>query len=205
MRVHIIMIFLISTIVLTGCANDTIENDNTLIGNQNENVVIDSDEIAELEVTEPNEISEFSLHVNDNYISLNDWDNEVNIIGILGTPLSEEIKVLGDGADTHTGSYLKTLLYDGLEIHLFSPKQNGDSFWVLSMKITSQKYSTAQNVIVGDSLQKLKESYTNIEIAKDGRTDPNNCAYVIANNEKHLLFEIEDGIIKEINIYYEIN
>lgn len=134
-----------------------------------------------------------------------DWDNEVDIHGILGDPISEEIKELGAGSDTFTGSFEKTLKYDGLEMLLFSPKQNGKSFWVLSMQTTSPKYSTTRHVTVGDSLQQLQESYPHIEIAKDGRTDPNNCAYEIADNESFLWFEIEDGIIKEIKIYYEIN
>lgn len=151
--------------------------------------------------------SDFSINVNNKYITLKDWDNKVDLKGILGDPVSEEKKVLGSGADTHTGSYIKTLFYDGLEIKLFSPKQDGNNFWILSMKVTSKAYAvTTKNIIIGDSVNKLKDKYPEIEMANDGRTDPDNCAYMFSSTDdyEYLAFEAKDGIISEINIYHEI-
>lgn len=151
--------------------------------------------------------SDFSINVNNKYITLKDWDNKVDLKGILGDPVSEEKKVLGSGADTHTGSIIKTLSYDGLEVKLFSPKGNGSYFWVMSMKVTSKVYAvTTKSIIIGDSVKKLKELYTEIEMAKDGRTDPNNCTYMLSSQDdyNYVTFEAKDGIISEINIYHEI-
>jgi pimeloyl-ACP methyl ester carboxylesterase len=159
------------------------------------------------EVSDNKIISDFSISVNNKYIALKDWDNQVDLKGILGAPVSEKKQVLGNGADTHTGSFIKTLFYDGLEIRMFSPKENGNNFWIMSIKVTSKTYAvTTKSIIIGDSVNKMKELYPEIEMAKDGRTDPDNCEYMLSSNDdsNYLVFEVKDGIISEINIYHEI-
>ena len=71
---------------------------------------------------------EYSITIGDDYIALRDWEDTVDIYGLLGEPASQEVEVLGQGADTFAGSYIKTLKYENLEIKLFSPHDNGQSF-----------------------------------------------------------------------------
>lgn len=205
MRILSIVIAFISIIVLVGCSNSSKPNPSIEAENSQESGVSTSTKTIETEVSDSEKISDFSIYKNDKYVSLKDWDNEIDLKEILGNPISEKKVVLGDGADTHTGSYIKTLLYDGLEIKMFSPKQNGINFWILSMKITTKGYPTTKNIIIGDSVEELRESYPNIKIAEDGRTDPNNCAYMLSNDDyNNLVFDIKDGAIIEISIYHEI-
>lgn len=190
-------------IMLVGCKDVSKINNNEVM-NLEENKTSISNELTETE-KDVKEISDFSIKVNGKYISLREWDNEVDLNEVLGKPTSEATEVLGNGADTFTGSYVKTMSYDGLKLVLFSPKQNGVSFWIQSMEVTKQAFSTSKGITIGDKLEKVKESYPDIEIFKDGKTDPNNCTYVVRDDGyNYLLFSINEGIVTGIKIYYDM-
>jgi hypothetical protein len=151
-------------------------------------------------------INDYSFMYNNRNVPLLEWDDKININEILGEPLSEKTEVLGNGSDTLTGSFVKKIEYEGLKLTLFSPKQNGKTFWIFSIEITSPKYMTARGVKIGDNIDKLKQIYPDIDIAKDGRTDVNNCAYDITSDMYSFLrFEVKDGVIKEIKIYQDLS
>lgn len=139
------------------------------------------------------------------FLKLNDWDNEVDLAGLLGNPLSEKTEQLGEAADTLSGSFIKKLTYDGMTLELFSPKDNGKTFWLMNMQITADRYATSLGIRVGDTVQALKEAYPPIQIAKDGRSDPNNAAYELNDEQyRRLRFEVANGIVTEVNIQYLI-
>lgn len=156
------------------------------------------------EVQESNPSSDFAIRANGKLISLKDFDNQIRLAEILGEPISENTETLGDGADTHTGSQIKTLTYDGLQLTLFSADQ--DQYWVMKMDVAGGEYATAKGVQIGDTVEEIQKLYPDIEIAKDGRTDPNNCAYEIRNDEEsnYLSFEVKDGIVEHISVYHLI-
>lgn len=156
------------------------------------------------ESTAPQELSDFAVRIGNSSIALRDKEIEVNLDELLGAPISEETTVLGENADTLAGSHVKTLKYDGLELQLFSPEQDQEQFWIQSMTISNESYSTSKEVTINDSLDQLTAAYPTIEMAKDGRTDPNNCAYVMTEPVQFLFFEVNDGIIKEIKLYFEL-
>ncbi|OQA06592.1 MAG: hypothetical protein BWY65_02158 [Firmicutes bacterium ADurb.Bin373] len=114
--------------------------------------------------------------------------------------------MLGSEADTFSGSHVKTLKYEGVVAKLFSPKDNGKEFWLMSVDLTSPKLQTPRAITVGSALAQLKEAYKGIEIFKDGRTDANNCAYEFCAREeyKYMIFEVEKGVVKEIKLYAEL-
>lgn len=144
----------------------------------------------------------FSLWMGNAYLKLGDWDDQVHIEGLLGRPVADTLEVLGNAADTHSGSLLKTLDYDGLQLELFSPKQNGETFWIMSMTASMAGYRTPEDIEVGHALEDLRTAYPGIEMALDGRTDPHNGAYQIDREMYDFLrFEVEDGIISEIRIF----
>lgn len=148
----------------------------------------------------------FSLVIRDVPIPIGAWDNEIDPEAILGAPVSQTVETL-ENADTLTGSFLKRMDYDGLRIELFSPKQNGETFWILSMKAIKEGYRTPKNIEVGSSLEDLLTAYPEIGMAPDGRTDPGNAAYAMSDEmgDRYLQFEVTNGRVAEIHLYRLIN
>ena len=60
--------------------------------------------------------------------------------------------------------------------------------------------------VVGNAVGEVKKAYPGIEIALDGRTDPNNCAYVVKDEEQnnYLQFEVTEGLVSGMKIYHLI-
>lgn len=134
-------------------------------------------------------------------IPLHNWINEINLDEILGKPITEELRELkGDG---FSGSFIKELTYDGIELTLFSP--NGDSFWVMEMNIHSQQFKTFRGIKVGDDIEALMEAYPNVSLALDGTSQENNGVYQIFLSENSLNFKVENGQITSISHQHEIN
>jgi hypothetical protein len=149
-------------------------------------------------------ISEFSVVTATENISLQDWDNEVDI-GFLGTPDSEEVRVLDQTSDTFSGSHVKKLKYDGLELELFSPKDNGKSFWVKEILITGSEFSSPRGINISAGLEELTKKYPEIKQVPDGRTDLENSAYIYTDDGfSNMLFEVKDGKVDTIRIYQEL-
>lgn len=146
--------------------------------------------------------NEFSLITDRGYVSLQDADTNLNLKNILGDPLKEKLEKLNSNADTHSGSSINTLRYDGITLKLFSPP-NG-FFWVMNMKVDGKNFKTFRGIAVGNSVSELKNAYNDVVQVLDGRTDLNNCAYSFNQNELFIQFEVNNGIIKEIFYYVEI-
>jgi len=162
------------------------------------------DDDATESTTDGISLNDFSIKVNDSIIALHAWDHEVNLEDVLGPPAAQSVEVL-ENADTLTGSFVKRLDYDGLHLELFSPKQNGETFWIMSMKVSGKGYLTPRGIGVGSTLEELKNAYPAIEMAPDGRTDPRNAAYWITDEGyNHLQFEVQEGVVAEIQIYHLI-
>jgi hypothetical protein len=147
---------------------------------------------------------EFSIISDKGSLSLLNFEKDFDFTYLFGKPLEQKMEVLGIDADTHAGSSVKTLKYEGLTIKLFSPSNIEGMFWVMNMNVYGQNFKTFRNISVGNTLSNLKEAYGNIIQALDGRTDPNNCAYTIKKDQSYIWFEIKNGIIKEIKYYFEI-
>jgi hypothetical protein len=153
----------------------------------------------------PEKPNDYAVDANGTFLALQDWSDEVDLEKILGSPKSDQIDILTN-ADTLNGSRTKYITYDGLDIELFSPSQEEDRFWILSMKLTKDRYSTSRGISVGDSVSDLKAAYPGIQLAPDGRTDENNGAYLMSDENRfnRLWFEVAEGEISEIRIYHEI-
>jgi hypothetical protein len=157
-------------------------------------------------IVENTATNDFALSINETFINLKDWDYEVNLDEVFGPPISQDVEELSNGADTLTGSFIKRIKYDGLQIELFSPKQNGKDFWIMTMEITKKGYKTSRGIEIGNTVGEIKNAYPGVEIALDGRTDPNNCAYVIRNEEQYnfLQLEVKEGLVSGMKIYHLI-
>ncbi len=149
-------------------------------------------------------LNDFSLLVNGGHLSIFDDEDQIDLQRLLGEPIYENIEVLGEGADTFTGSFIKTLQYGGLELELFSAADNSESFWITGIIITSDIYTTIRNISIGNTLGELKKEYPSAKMVLDGRTDEKNSAYEFSmdNDLTFIHFEVNDGIIIQIYIFY---
>ena len=208
MKKWITVLFLITMLAAVGCAKTapTIpdpagQNGETKTGSP------DTSRDDELEIPRDKadvELSDFSILIEGKTLTLMDWDNEINLEDLFGKPEQEEVRQLGPGSDTFQGSYIKEFKYSGLELELFSPKDNGKSFWVKSMLISDSKFETARGIKTGDSLEKLHSTYPELEPVLDNRKDPENMAYMIKEDiYNYIVFEINNGSIAMIKIYHE--
>lgn len=151
---------------------------------------------------------DYAILVNGVVLPLGAWDDQYDLASLLGEPVREETRVL-EHADTFTGSFEKTLSFEGLELTLFSPEQNGTTFWIMKMRLTTDTYATAAGVRVGMNVDALKSVYPDIGLAPDGRTDPDNAAYRLGGTEDsfsydRVEFEVGNGAITEIRLYREL-
>jgi len=144
----------------------------------------------------------FALVIGDAPIRIGAWEDETDLDAILGPPAEMTVRLL-ENADTHTGSYVKNMVYDGLQLELFSPGQNGETFWIMAMKASKEGYRTTREIEVGSTRDDLLIAYPEISLAPDGRTDPDNAAYVLSDemSEYYLQFEVADGRVAEIQLY----
>ena len=149
-------------------------------------------------------VDDYSIIVDNQVISLGKWYTDTDIISMLGMPITVTNEILGGGSDTMAGAHVKTLIYDGIVIKMFSPKGSND-FWIESINLEHWKIETTKGVKIGSSLEFIKSSYMDIQMVNDGRTDENNCAYIVSKQSeyKHMVFEINNGIVKGIKLYIE--
>jgi len=201
MRIILQLSMVILIMLFTGCtSSETNPNSNVDISNEQKELVEEKE--ANEQPTADDSSSVFSLRINDASITLHDWDHEIKLEEILGPPVTQNVEELKN-ADTHTGSLIKKLEYDGLQIELFSPKQNGETFWIRSIEVSKEGYKTSKGIEIGDTMEEVKNAYPGIEMVLDGRTDPNNAAYEISDEVQndHLQFEINEGLVSQIKIF----
>jgi len=142
----------------------------------------------------------FSISLTSQSLTLRQWDSTIDLKQELGTPVSERTIKLDENSDTFSGSFEKKLIYDGLQLGLFSPRQNGKTFWVQEIIITKPKYYTVNEITIGDSLAKVKKAYPSLKLFP-GNTD--NMFYVSnPNYEYSIEFEMENEKVKKIRLYY---
>lgn len=148
---------------------------------------------------------DYSLVVSKQAISLGSQDIQA-IYKILGKPISENDEVLDSRADTFTGSHIKTLKYEGIEIKLFAPKDNPSAYWIMLIDVTGSDIQTPRGIAIGSTLEQLKEAYSNLEMVPENRTDKSTYTYRVGNYEefKHMEYTVKDGIVTQIRLYAEM-
>jgi beta-lactamase regulating signal transducer with metallopeptidase domain len=167
-------------------------------------VKVESDEKEEGNSQIDKSALEYSLVFDNKVITLGSWDT--NIEDIFGKPQWQNTEILGPESDTFAGSHRKVMKYDNIEITLFSPRDNGKSFWIMEMDVKDTSVKTWSGISLGSSLQDLKSAYSDLKIFPDGRTDINNCGYILDKVDRYKLmkFEVKDGKVEAISLYIEI-
>lgn len=136
-------------------------------------------------------------------LSLQQWDSSIDLQAHLGKPLIQKVRQLDRNSDTFSGSFIKDQEYDGLKLQLFSPPQNGKTFWVQEIILTNQKYKTTKGITVGDEWQKVKQAYPSIQ-KFPGAND--NMFYVADQGyEKSIEMEFQNKKVRKLRMYYTMN
>ena len=145
----------------------------------------------------------YGIAVNDNIIYLQQWDSTINLATVLGTPLKKKTRELDLNSDTFAGSFIKDLEFPGLKLKLFSPKQNGKTFWIQEIILTDGRYKTINGIGIGDSLGKVKQIYPTVQ-KFPGNSDN---MYYVANEdyEKSIEMEFEKEKLVKLRMYYMMN
>ena len=155
-------------------------------------------------VSTPRDTSIYNIRLNDTLtLSLQQWDSTIDMQRILGKPLKQKVRELDRNSDTFSGSFVKDQEYDGLKIQLFSPPQNGKTFWVQEIILTNNKYKTTKEITIGDDWEKVKRSYPAIQ--KFPGVNEN--MYYVADQgyEKSIEMEFENKKLKKLRMYYTMN
>jgi hypothetical protein len=153
---------------------------------------------------QPREPNLYAIQLNDtNNLSLQQWDSTINLQHLLGKPLKQKTRKLDQNSDTFSGSCIKDVEYDGLKLQLFSPPQNGKTFWIQEIILTNDKYKTTKGVTLGDEWQRVKDSYPTL---KKFPGENENMYYVADEGyEKSIEMEFEKNKLQKLRMYYLMN
>lgn len=197
------LMVLLAGCLLMGCQSTTV--DSQPASEVETTTLTQREETTTAPIGKQNE-SEMALLIQGRSVALQEWDADRAIVDLLGSPQLDTMEVLGSGSDTFSGSFLKTMSYEGLVLVFFSPKGDGERFWVKEMRVTGSAYETTSGIKVGSSVTDLLAAYKTAEIWPDGRTDPLNCSYAKRETDSsgHMLIEVADGLVKEIRLYVEM-
>jgi hypothetical protein len=213
-RMSWIVMFFVLTALLTGCSPAGPED-------ASEPADQEIDEPAETEVpgeqesepAAPENSQVQPAHQNPDYtvsfsggsVTLFAYENQMDLESVFGVPLREETEVLGVSADTFSGSFMKHYEYEESALTLFSPKGDGQAFYLLSLTSSRQDLVTGRGISIGDELAALQEAYPELIRSLDGTTGLDGRYEVLFEGETYtyLHFFIENGIITEIRLFHE--
>jgi hypothetical protein len=98
-----------------------------------------------------------SILIGSNQVGIDDKEENINLPGLLGEPISQKTEVSGKEAFPYAGISFKTIEYEGLIITFYGSKDGSNK--VCNIKVSNEKYSTPLGIKVGDSLERLQEVY----------------------------------------------
>ncbi len=115
--------------------------------------------------------------------------------------LRDETKILGEDADTFSGSALRTVDYGGFTLVLMAPRDALDNFWIIQMTATDGAVRTAGGIAVGDTLQALLEKYPEAEAVK---WDPGLYKYTLPGGDdlNEIVFNLAEDRVTKITMTY---
>jgi hypothetical protein len=146
----------------------------------------------------------YAVELNDTVnLYLQQWDSTIDLHRHLGKPLKQKIRELDQNSDSFSGSFIKDAGYNGLKLQLFSPPQNGKTFWVQEIILTNNKYKTTNGITIGDEWQKVKDAYP----ALQKFPGENENMYYVSDQgyEKSIEMEFENNKLKKLRMYYMMN
>ena len=155
-------------------------------------------------VSVPVDTSIYKIRLSDSLtLSLQQWDSTIDLQKHLGKPLTQKTRELDRNSDTFSGSFIKDLEYPGLKLQLFSPPQNGKTYWIQEIILTNNRYNTTKGITIGDEWQKVKQAYPTIQ--KFPGVNENMFYVADAGYEKSIEMEFQNNKLKKLRMYYTLN
>lgn len=146
----------------------------------------------------------YSIRLTDSLtLSLQQWDSTIDLQRLLGRPVKQKVRELDRNSDTFSGSFIKDVEYDGLKLQLFSPPQNGKTFWIQEIILPNNRYKTTKGITIGDQWQTVKQAYPSIQ--KFPGVNENMFYVADAGYEKSMEMEFQDNKLKKLRMYYMLN
>lgn len=177
----------------TGGAGDPAEAsgaDATDVDSENTDVPPESD-LADIE---------FSFQIGEQSLTLLESGIDNKLAELPFEFVSDTTEELGEGSDTFSGSFLRTVKYEGLELLLFAPKDNKEHFWVMQMTAAQPGIFTYRGVQPGDPVDLLLEKYPEAELIP---TDDELVVYRYVGSEfEELSFVLSDDTVSQILLTY---
>jgi hypothetical protein len=159
---------------------------------------------SEVIVNAPVDTSIYKIRLTDSLtLSLQQWDSTIDLQEHLGKPLKQKTRELDRNSDTFSGSFIKDVEYDGLNLQLFSPPQNGKTFWVQEIILTDSKYKTTKGITIGSEWEKVKHAYPSLQ--KFPGVNENMYYIADAGYEKSIEMEFQNNKLKKLRMYYTLN
>lgn len=149
---------------------------------------------------------EFTLIYGTVKLPLRTTFEDAELIEIFGKPEKIEETILGIGADTFTGSTIRTFTFSKSQVSLFAPP-NSEKFWLSSVISRDPRFGTSRGINVGESLTLLKLKYPEAVPVPNEKTDPGNMDYIYdhgTQGEYALYFEVRAGMIDKIRLEYTL-
>ena len=149
------------------------------------------------------EADEFSVFLGNLFISLNQTGTEDFLshllMSVLGPANNESVSESSGHLDQASDTTVKTLEYDGIKVVV----SGAETYYIRSIEITDEKYTTVRGITVGMSVEDLVACYDNISVFEDSEADSNNSAYIYEENLYFIRFEVSDGLITSIRLHSE--
>jgi hypothetical protein len=145
----------------------------------------------------------YGISLSGTSLHLQQWDSTISLMQQIGEPLKQKIIQLDQNSDTFAGSYIKELEYNGLKLQLFSPPQNGKTFWIQQIILLNDKYKTTRDITIGDDFEKVKQVYPTLQKFPG----ENENMYYVADEgyQKSIEMEFEKNKLKKLRMYYMMN
>lgn len=191
--------FLFLLVGLYACNNS---GDKTIQSTPRHDTSIHSDTAIKNDVVPP-ATSLYAIRLPDGILYLQQWDSTIKLDQQIGKPVKQKTKQLDQNSDTHAGSYIKELEYNGLKLKLFSPPQNGKTFWIQEIILSNNKYKTIRDISIGDGFEQVKQAYPALQKFPGS----NENMYYLADEgyEKSIEMEFENNKLKKLRMYHMIN
>lgn len=155
-------------------------------------------------VKAPADTSIYSIRLTDSLtLSLQQWDSTIDLQRLLGRPVKQKVRELDRNSDTFSGSFIKDTEYQGLKLQLFSPPQNGKTFWVQEIILTNNRYKTTNGITIEDEWEKVRQAYPSIQ--KFPGVNENMFYVADAGYEKSIEMEFQNNKLKKLRMYYTLN
>lgn len=145
---------------------------------------------------------EFSFVIGNQSLVLWESDTDAKLNNLPLALISDDTEVLGEGSDTFTGSYLRTIKYNGLELILIAPKDNKDHSWIMQMTATGSEVQTYRGVKIDDSIETLMELYPDAERSTEDNAEE--YIYTGSGDDTYteLSFIINDNAVSKMTLTY---